>query len=584
MKKFCLILLLALFSSVLFATAYHSVPLSSEAYRIIDSGENRGIIAPQTDVRPYNLNTVRKLLGKIRESASVSTAEKEEIDRVLSAFDSKYGKVREEDSSSDDIFILNYTRLGVGLNTTQKAGLGIGNEKIFDSRNGVSPYIIGDILGVVSYDLNFSVNLDRLDAGAYLPTELRFSTEGFYMDFARNGERLKSLPDSGFYLGIETFPEISTSIHDDIVTMRIGAVNRDWGPGVNNIALSGSARVIDGIELSLKPTSWFSYAVFTGSLGQASLNSVNGVEWPSENMDEKDGKYYNNFSIHRVELTFKGVKAAIWESVVWRKRFELSYLNPLAIYMFAQNTLGDYDNCLAGVDLSYTAPGVGTFYAALAMDELNSYEHPLTSPRNILAYQAGATFSLPFGTFTELKIQGTYITAFFGAHYADHADIFGDIGYTTAYVNKGQTIGYPVNPDTIEFLVSFGTTLFRDWKVSALVKDQMRSAQYSSKESGTDILTYMNYAAYNEGEYLNRKFFKNLWNNIVDVELTVEKSVKKVTFTGGVQGIITTKRDFTPETHTSSDGYKYNPGRILSWGEWNTSFSFVATLGVKVVF
>ena len=578
MKKFCLILLLILLASLLFATAYHSVPLSSEAYRIIDSGENRGIISVQTDVKPYNLNTVRKLLGEIRESSLISEEERTAVDRVLSEFDSTYGKGRE-----DDFSLPNYTRLGVKAETTQKAGLEIGNDKIFDSRNSVSPYIMGDILGVVSYDLNFSVNLDRLDAGAYLPTELRFSTEGFYMDFARNGERLKSLPDSGFYLGIETFPEISTSIHDDIVTMRIGAVKRDWGPGVNNIALSGSARVIDGVELSLKPTSWFSYAVFTGSLGQASLNSVNGVEWPSENMDDKSGKYYNNFSIHRVELTFKGVKAAIWESVVWRKRFELSYLNPLAIYMFTQNTLGDYDNCLAGVDLSYTAPGVGTFYAALAMDELNSYEHPLTSPRNILAYQAGATFSLPFGTFTEIKIQGTYITAFFGAHYADTAAIFGDVEYTTAYVNKGQNIGYPVNPDTIEFLISFDTTLWGSWKVSTLVKDQMRSAQYSSKKTGTDILTYMNYAAYNAGEYSNRRFFSNIWNNIVDVEINIEKSLKYVTFTGGVQGIINTSRSFKPHVEGSGET-SYNPGQIESWGEWNTSFSLVATLGVKVVF
>ena len=122
------------------------------------------------------------------------------------------------------------------------------------------------------------------------------------------------------------------------------------------------------------PVSWFRYDVLTGSLGNVSLDSVFGVEWPAESMDAKNGKYSNNFSMHRVEVgPFAGVKFGIWESVVWRKRFEISYLNPFAIYMFAQNALGDYDNVLAGFDLSYTLAGIGRFYAALAMDELNNF-------------------------------------------------------------------------------------------------------------------------------------------------------------------------------------------------------------------
>ncbi len=583
MKKFCSVVLMVLLAVGLFATQYHSVPLSSEAYRIIDAGENRGIIDVQTEVKPYNLNTVRKLLKEIKASDLISESESKIIDTLLSEFDSTYGAERTEDYSSDDISVLNYTHLGVGLETTQKLGLVAGEDMIFDSRNSVSPYIMGDILNVVSYDLNFKINFDRIDTNAYLPTELKFSTEGFYMDLIHRGDRLESLPDEGFYLGIETFPEISTSIKDDIATFRIGAVERDWGPGVNNIALSGTARVIDGAELSLKPAKWFSYSVMVGSLGQASLNSVNGIEWPSENMDDKTGKYSNNISIHRVELNLKGMKASIWESVIWRKRFELSYLNPLAIYMFSQNALGDYDNCLAGFDASYTVPGIGTFYAALAMDELNSIKHPLSCPRNILAFQAGATFSIPFGLFTELKVQGTYIPAFFGAHYQDTEALFANVPYTTAYVNKGQNIGYPVNPDTFEFLIEFDTTIFSDWKINAVVKDQLRSAQYSFKTTGTDVLTYMNYRAYNSDEYYDRAFLANIWNNVLDMEINVEKKLKNITFTAGLQGIINSSRSFTPEVRTNQDG-TYNPGKINEWGEWKSSFSLIATVGAKIVF
>jgi hypothetical protein len=583
MKKFCSVVLMVLLAVGLFATQYHSVPLSSEAYRIIEVGENRGIIDVQTEVKPYNLNTVRKLLKEIKASDLISESESGIIDTLLSEFDSTYGEERIEDYSSDDISVLNYTHLGVGLETTQKLGLVAGEDMIFDSRNSVSPYIMGDILNVVSYDLNFKINLDRIDANAYLPTELKFSTEGFYMNLLDRGARLESLPDGGFYLGIETFPEISTSIKDDIAVFRIGAVERDWGPGVNNIALSGTARVIDGAELSLKPAKWFSYSVMVGSLGQASLNSVNGIEWPSENMDEKTGKYSNNISIHRVELNLKGMKASIWESVIWRKRFELSYLNPLAIYMFSQNALGDYDNCLAGFDASYTVPGIGTFYAALAMDELNSIKHPLSCPRNILAFQAGATFSIPLGSFTELKVQGTYIPAFFGAHYQDTEALFANVPYTTAYVNKGQNIGYPVNPDTFEFLIEFDTTIFSDWKINAIIKDQLRSAQYSFKTTGTDVLTYMNYRAYNSDEYYDRAFLANIWNNILDMEINVEKKLKNITFMVGLQGMINSSRSFTPEVRTNKDG-TYNPGKINEWGDWESTFSMIATVGAKIVF
>lgn len=589
MKKVCLFLLMVIvLSSSLWATKYHSVSLDSEAYRIIEVGENRGIIPLQTEVKPYNLNTVRKLLREIKASEDISEKEREIIEKVLGEFDATYGSDSERDTSSSDIDILNYTRLGVGISTTQKVGLVKGGDKIFDSRSSLSPYIRGDILGALSYDLNFSINYDKVDANAYLPTELLFSTEGFYMNLFEGGKRMQYLPDDNFYIGIETFPEMSTSIKDDIVSMRIGSVRRDWGPGVNNLALSGSASVMTGFELALKPASWFNYSVMVASLGQASLNSVNGIPWPSENMDNKTGLYSNNLSIHRVEITAFEIKASIWESVVWRKRFELQYLNPLGIYMFSQNALGDYDNCLAGFDVSYTVKNVGTLYAAFAMDEMNSFKHPITCPRNIFALQAGGTFPLPVFSFTTLKLQATYVAPFFGAHYKDDAAVFGGVEYSTPYVNKGKNIGYPVNPDTIELLLSFDTTLFSDWKVGLLVKNQTRSAQYAIRTTGTDVLTVMNYDAYNADEYASRSFFGNIYSNLLSAEFTVEKSFfNKVTFNCGLLGMFKTERSFGfSKDLPKSDTYGvYNPGNLITWtGDWASTLSFVVTLGAKVVF
>ena len=605
MKRFVVVLLVAVTCSVLFATQFHSVPLDNEAYRIIEVGEIRGIIEAQSDVKPYNLNTVRRLLGIMKDSELLSSSEKVCIDDILASFDSQYGledgSVSQKDKSTIGFFRsssgFGTTTLGGNVSSVQIAGLGGKGKKVFDSRNSLTAYINGNLFNAVSYDLNFKLNLDRIDPNAYLPTELLFSTDGFYMDLFANGDRLKSLPDGRIFLGIEAFPEISTSIRD-VVSMRIGAVKRDWGPGVNNFAVAGSARVFDGFELSLTPATWFSYSVMTASLGQASLDSVNGIEWPSESMDKKTGKYSNNISMHRVEIgPFYGVKFGVWESVVWRKRFELSYLNPLAIYMFSQNSLGDYDNVIAGLDFSYTNPRIGELYGAFSFDELYSFSKPFSCARNIIALQAGAKFSLPFGNFSELRTQVTYVSAFFGTHYEDKAKLFADVPYTTAYVNKGQNIGYPLNPDSLELLLAFDTTIDGGWKLSTAVKDQMRSAQYATKKTGTDILTFMNYGAFDSfdgekwGQYYSRDFFGNIWNNIVDIEVEVEKSFPTkipMSIVLGLNGIIETSRSFEPEViDVYEDGkvvYKYNPGRILSWGDWETDFTLNLKVGVKLAY
>ncbi len=184
-----------------------------------------------------------------------------------------------------------------------------------------------------------------------------------------------------------------------------------------------------------------------------------------------------------------------------------------------------------------------------------------------------------------MKLQATYIAPFFGAHYQSSEALFAYVPYTTAYVNKGQNIGYPVNPDTIELLMSFETTLFSDWKVGLLVKNQTRSAQYAIRTSGTDILTVMNYDAYDADEYASRSFFGNIYSNLLSAEVTVEKSFfNKVTFNCGLLGMLKTERSFEPQRESSDKYGWYNPGNITWTGDWESTLSFVVTLGAKVVF
>lgn len=603
MKKLIVVLAaLIIMSACVFAAQYHSVPIDDDVYRLIDAAVIRGAVSRQPDVRPYNVNVVRDLLNEMLSSDCFTISEKVRINKALSDLDSMYGS--SSTSRFTDLLHKGYLRTSLGKSTTA-VGARIATEftfghdttegagKVLDARMSGMAYINGDILSFMSYDLNFKLSMDRIDPRARLVTDLKIDCDGFYDDLFHNGDRLTMLPRPadepglfGFFLGIQSLSEISVSLKDDVLTARFGTVCRDWGPGFNNLGLSGSARAFDGLELSLRPVPWFSYNVLTGALANVSLKSVNGVEWPSENMDAKEGKYSNNFSIHRVELgPFYGVKFGVWESVVWRKRFEISYLNPFTIYMFAQNALGDYDNVLAGLDLSWTLPGVGRFYAALSMDELND-ANLIRNPRNILSYQVGAEFSPSFLDFSLMTVQLTYIPAFFGSHYQDKVPLFADIPYTTAYVNKGQNLSYPVNPDTLEILFNCRTSFGRGWTVGLTVKDQMRSAQYSCKKTGTDILTFMSYSAYDEGEYRMRDFFGNIWDNALDVEAGVEKQLEDfpLTVSFGLTGIWQRTRGFEPTVRHDGKGFDYNPGEVSFTGDWKNTFIMNASLGARVYY
>ena len=602
MKRLIVVLaVLLVMSACVFAAQYHSVPIDHEAYRLIDVAVLRGAVAPQPDVRPYNVNVVRDLLGQMLSSDSFSLSEKAEINRVLSGLDSLYGN--SPTSQFSDLFREGYLRtsgkntVSVGMKLSDDFTFGLDSDdvsdRIVDARMSGTAYISGDILSFMSYDLNFKLNLDKIDPRAALVTDLKINCDGFYGDYFRAGERLTELPAPqdepgmfGFFLGIESLSEISVSVKDDVLTARFGTLRRDWGPGFNNLGLSGSARAFEGLELSIRPVSWFTYNVMTGALSNMSLKSVNDVEWPSENMDEKDGKYSNNFSMHRVELgPFGGVRFGVWESVVWRKRFELSYLNPFTIYMFAQNTLGDYDNMLAGLDLSWTVPGVGRFYAALSMDEMNSADL-IHNPRNILSYQIGAQFSPEFLDFSLITVQLTYVPAFFGSHYQDQTPLFADIPYTTAYVNKGQNLSYPVNPDTFEILFNCRASLGKGWSLGLTVKDQMRSAQYSYKKTGTDILTFMSYSAFDSGDYHERAFFSNIWDNALDAEARIEKTFEDfpLTLCFGLTGIWERTREFEPTVKDDAEGFKYNPGEVEFTGDWTDTFILAASVGARIYY
>ena len=607
MKKLLTIFLLAVLalSFVSASESSLSVPLDSDAYRIIDSAEMRGIIPSQTDVRPYSLSKVKSLLDVILASDRISEGERSAIDDLLDSFESSYGFSDEKSLLQKGYIsttLADNTSVAVGVKAKATAAFGF-RDKSLDSRNKATAYVRAELFDAFSLYMDFTGLMDKLDHRSFLVTDFRHECDGFYMSFEGNGG-LETSPFSKFGVGIAMNPELAATFFDGRLLLRFASVSRDWGPGLNNLALSASARSFDSLEFTLEPVSWFSLSVAVGSLGKSYV-LLSGEATPVGDSELHSDVYDNNFSIQRVEVEFfEGLRASVFESVIWRKRFELAYFNPVGIYMFAQNYIGDFDNMMAGGDLTYTWKGVGRFYLAFAIDELNKAS--LFCARNIIAYQGGATFDIPVLDFSTLTVQATYIPPFFGSHYTYKAEKnpWGNSDMATSYVNKGYTMSYPLYPDSVEFLASFSTTVSA-WNLGLdfTLRDQMRSAQYATDAStGTTLHTLLNYHyTLYEKDYEKKAFFSYIWDNVLCIDINAKKSFQNLpfSFNVGLQWIIESRRSYSlnPDIVKEYDAYEFvsegrernkmisNPGSGTSMGsDWSTNARFNLSIGVSIYY
>lgn len=605
-----LIVALLLILTPIFGAYHTTVPVDHRVYSILESAQIRGLIDHQIAVRPYSAYTVLTLLDEIaQKGGNLTPSERVEVASLIEQIEQSYGI---EPSPIKDVLSTGYyrtydedTSIGASLGgtfvTQQRVSLKNGE---YDSRNLATAFIKGDLGSHVSYLMNFGLTLDHLNPHVFTPTEFTIPGEGFYMRLlTTDGRYLRSIPSDGFHLSLVLSPELGVSLLNDKLRIRWGTFKRDWGPGLNNLLLSGTARSFDGIDIQVDFAPWLRYAVLTGSLGKFSVGKVDGKPFFSDDAwtDKPYYRFDNNFSTHRVEVDFtKNFTFGIQESIVWQKRFELSYLNPLTIYMFQQNNLGDIDEMLAGIDLSYTWPQKARFYGSIAMTEMNdvgSIKKIFTYPRNMLAYQAGVVIPLPIGSFSSLTAQWTFLSPFFYSHYPireivasvpkttsendgyvfksskdktyritkdgyiqggyyydkdedtppadwhkfdwqkkvdeigsfwlspDHKTLFEIENETlyiyettseTAYVNKGENLGYPLNPNSQEFLVQLDLGLPKGWTAQAQLKYQVRSGQY-----GYTIEQYMDYD--NDDNYPAKAFWKNVFEHTVSMKVSGSK-------------------------------------------------------------
>lgn len=538
----CLIICVAA-AAALSAGQHRSVPLDHRVYQVIRSAEIRGAVAPQMSVKPYSASFVVALLDQmIHKPELFSPAELGEINSLRSSLVPEYGT----ESFSQMIREGSYH----GYDEDRGFGVAIGAEMesqlaysvasgAYDFRSAVRPYIDGDFLDFASFHMDASIRLDRLNNRLWPSHDFTIPGEGFYFTFAfddptKSVVYMDEIPAERFYFGFDMFPEISFSLRDGAVQFRWGMLHRNWGVGHNSLQLAGSARTFDGFEGYLEFGDWLRYTFLTGSLGTFSLTEIDGEPFFSDSrLAKDDSNFHNMFSMKRVELNLPmNFIFGIYESCVWQKRFEIGYINPFAVLMLQQNLLGDYDNMLAGVDLQWYLPGGLRLHGSWATTEMH-HPNPLvwfSEARNILGVQGGIDVPLPVGLFSLLSVQYTRLEPFFYSHYR-HEDeeqlhpIYrgGDNELETAYVNKGENLGYPLHPNSDELLVRASGGILPGLDGMVTLKYQRRSGQY-----GYRIDMPMNYSDYRKGLYPEKDFAANVMERTLSIETGVSKQLQKL--------------------------------------------------------
>ena len=603
---------LCLLGSSAFALSYHTVPLGHRVYTILDVAENRGLIGKQMDVKPYSVDTVLRLFSQI-EQGNISSREREELELYRKALTRDYGPHQVTDWRS----ILkegNYqtmdetwgsAKIGVRVDSTQRFGKEMDQSDLsWDSRNGLTFYLAGNFRDLFTYDMDLGLFSDKLDPDAFLMSDFSVDGEGFYMNLIKGGDYQNTIPfdSEKMYTGLYLSPELDSEFFDGRMRLRFGSVKRDWGPGVNNLQLSASARSFPAFEVQADLASWLHFSVLMGSLGVFDCEYIYDSEsdayreFPSEHhfADKQGYSWDNNFSAQRIEVDFGNFSFSIFESVIYHRRLEFGYLNPLSVYMFEQNAMGDLDNMLAGVDFSYNWVNHARFYGSIAMTEMNNVKHLIRWPRNIMGYQFGVEVPLPVLSFSKLTFQLVYLSPFFYSHYADDNNPWLRT-INLSYVNKGFALGYPLDPDTVEFLTQFDTSFGDGWTGRATLKSQFRSAQYATNSDyGTTILTPMVYGV--DDKYALKSPWNFIWQNIWSLELVVSKKMEQfpVEITAGLRFELDFKRDYQAFTQTYDEenngkvtSYRYNPGKpstTVMGHDWESAFGIYAMLGVKIYY
>ncbi|MFA7108879.1 MAG: hypothetical protein WC162_07020, partial [Sphaerochaetaceae bacterium] len=470
------IVVLTMFAS--YSTSNLSVGLENNAYALLENAQIRGIIPIQNQAKPYSAKKIISLLEDISSSSQISQKERVVINSFIESLMLKYGS--EESTELKDIALNGFYRK-TGDNYTATVGFFgdvrqsfgfTGDEVLIDSRNGGSGYLLGSIKDNFSYLIGMELRMDKLDNTILPYSEFSIPGTGTYTKLGVSSADVKSIPMAGFGSNYSKYGEAVLSLLDDKIIISLGSNKHDWGPGEGNLVLSETAESFDSLQTSYEFSPWLRGSFIAGSLAIFNTTQT-GNDLFVFGVDSHSELYNTNYTAHRFELDlFKNFTVSLSESMVYERQFNLGYLNPFTVLFASQLDQGDNANCQAGLDLVYNIPGKVKLYAAFTCCDMYAFNELFKTtfllPRNEFALQFGAKLPLKILPFDTLIIQGTYLTPFVYIH-----KLLGETPddlLNVSFLNKGKKLGYNSNQNSIEMLVKYEASPFKNLSSSCTVK------------------------------------------------------------------------------------------------------------------
>ena len=471
-----LIVMLSFFMPVCIYTAeYLSVPLTDPIYQVLESAQIRNLIDRLPTAKPYSNHTVENSLRDLlRKRDRLSETEIKIVENYLETHSREYMK-HQDILQSGAI----YTD-GKNLKTEMGAWISSNNgisfnayEFHFGTEDFLNLYLRGDMgnnleeeLPLLSYgfDMGFGAvsiagqdyqgaKLIVLDQTAFAPYTFTPEWEGYSYSLLDPFNNVTG--DEGVYIAFSMDPEISTSLFDDHLGLSFSRIPRNWGLGEDSLLLSGQAPPFVSFALQAKIFPWMDYSFLVGEL---------------ENYGDKTeaSSLQNMVTIKTVDVRptdwlYLGVN----EAVVWPKRMELGYLNPLIFSSLYQGQIGDFDNIIGGLSAGLSIPKYADFYGTFIIDEFSptSLADMFERVRNLFSFQAGVKAQIPGTNFGTLTIQYSKIEPYTYTHpptevpwVTSKDDAINNMVYES-FVSKGYGIPSKLDPNSDELLIKVETYL-----------------------------------------------------------------------------------------------------------------------------
>jgi hypothetical protein len=472
-KRTLLIILLACtITTGLFSQTHLSILLEEQEYLFLEMAQIKGLVSNLTQVRPYSHSTVLRLLEEIdTKRHRLTQNERDVLDSELEKYRPKNREITAWNIIQNGKVFLNNEpeaifpmAFGARFDFELRKDL---NADSIHSTNMMELFMQGDVSKYLSYDIRVGVGMNDIRQDAFAPFSYTKVADGYYINTSGlGGEGLNDGNDKGGSFNILINPEIASGFFDDRITLKWHRHRRDMGNGDGNLTVSKTARPYDGIDLTLRPANWFNAYYSVGALGDWLNGSVGSANDNGNGIiDVNEPITQSMITTQLFELMFVDwLYLGVTNSVVWGKRFELSYMSPFLLPLLAQNLTGDHDNGSMEFSLAFKLPIGLKIYGNYFADEIRVSEDMFSDPAIQFAIQGGIRWVIPKLPFTMTSFQYTKIEPYTYTHY-DQNYPFSDSSYyfDISWTNDGENLGYHLPPNSDEFLFKIQTMPFKNF-------------------------------------------------------------------------------------------------------------------------